>query len=348
MRVSASTTAAGGSGWRCPTRRRARAAVADGDGRRDAARIGRARIAEDRRTRRTRTTSAISAGSSSGCRAGWTARTTSRRGPAREFAQALGALTGLPVHLQDERLTSHEAEARLAARERDWRKRKAQLDAAAAAVILQDYLDARADAEAASASSSLLLLVGWRRGGAWWMTARFDDAVPRLRRARRSSSICRRASASRRLASGSADAGVVPIRGRSAWPRAWRASIASCRRASIASRSRRRRRGGRRGRARRRLHASDHVSRRPDDRRDGGDLRARADWARRPTSARRPRRRALVGDLDPDAETLEGYLFPRPTRCRVARAPTTPCTRWSRGSTSAFDATLRTDAAARS
>jgi len=45
--------------------------------------------------------------------------------------------------LQDERLSSHEAEERLAVRERDWRKRKAKLDAAAAAVILQDYLDAR-------------------------------------------------------------------------------------------------------------------------------------------------------------------------------------------------------------
>jgi len=64
-------------------------------------------------------------------------------GPAREFARALGALTGLEVHLQDERLTSHEAEARLAERERDWRKRKALLDAAAAAIILQDFLDAR-------------------------------------------------------------------------------------------------------------------------------------------------------------------------------------------------------------
>jgi RNase H-fold protein (predicted Holliday junction resolvase) len=43
--------------------------------------------------------------------------------------------------LQDERLTSVEAEERLAVRERDWRKRKVRLDAAAAAVILQDYLD---------------------------------------------------------------------------------------------------------------------------------------------------------------------------------------------------------------
>jgi putative Holliday junction resolvase len=48
---------------------------------------------------------------------------------------------------QDERLSSHEAELRLAERERDWRKRKQQLDAAAAAVILQDYLDAHPSRE---------------------------------------------------------------------------------------------------------------------------------------------------------------------------------------------------------
>lgn len=71
----------------------------------------------------------------------------------REFARIVGELTGLPVHLQDERLTSYEAEARLAEREPDWRKRKARLDAAAAAIILQDYLDGRSQ----TASSSLLL-----------------------------------------------------------------------------------------------------------------------------------------------------------------------------------------------
>jgi RNase H-fold protein (predicted Holliday junction resolvase) len=43
----------------------------------------------------------------------------------------------------DERLTSREAESRLALCERDWRKRKARLDAAAAAIFLQDYLDHR-------------------------------------------------------------------------------------------------------------------------------------------------------------------------------------------------------------
>jgi len=46
-----------------------------------------------------------------------------------------------PIVLQDERLSSVEAESRLALNDRDWRSRKKKLDAAAAAVILQDYLD---------------------------------------------------------------------------------------------------------------------------------------------------------------------------------------------------------------
>ena len=57
------------------------------------------------------------------------------------FAAALGARIAVPVILQDERLTSREAESRLALREKDWRVRKKQIDAAAAAIILQDYLD---------------------------------------------------------------------------------------------------------------------------------------------------------------------------------------------------------------
>ena len=60
------------------------------------------------------------------------------------FARALEAQIDVPVVLQDERLSSAEAESRLARREKDWRKRKQQLDAAAAAVILQDYLDSHA------------------------------------------------------------------------------------------------------------------------------------------------------------------------------------------------------------
>ena len=67
------------------------------------------------------------------------------------FAQTLGRRTSLPIVLQDERLTSVEAESRLASREKDWRARKARLDAAAAAIILQDYLDSRPHAPAAEA-----------------------------------------------------------------------------------------------------------------------------------------------------------------------------------------------------
>ena len=62
------------------------------------------------------------------------------------FAAQLGARVGMPVILQDERLTSHEAESRLAEHEKDWRVRKKRLDAAAAAIILQDYLDERSRA----------------------------------------------------------------------------------------------------------------------------------------------------------------------------------------------------------
>lgn len=57
------------------------------------------------------------------------------------FIDALAGRTDLPIARQDERLTSREAESRLAVRERDWQRRKARLDAAAAAIILQDYLD---------------------------------------------------------------------------------------------------------------------------------------------------------------------------------------------------------------
>ncbi len=62
-------------------------------------------------------------------------------GQVQVFIDALRGRTRLPVSLQDERLTSREAESRLALQEKDWRVRKLKLDAAAAAVILQDYLD---------------------------------------------------------------------------------------------------------------------------------------------------------------------------------------------------------------
>jgi putative Holliday junction resolvase len=61
----------------------------------------------------------------------------------QQFAAAIGSAIDVPVVLQDERLTSHEADALLARSERDWRRRKQQVDATAAAIILQDYLDSR-------------------------------------------------------------------------------------------------------------------------------------------------------------------------------------------------------------
>lgn len=61
---------------------------------------------------------------------------------ARQIGDALGALTGLPVHYQDERFTTVEATSRLHAAGFDARAQRAIIDAAAAAVILQDWLDA--------------------------------------------------------------------------------------------------------------------------------------------------------------------------------------------------------------
>ncbi len=62
---------------------------------------------------------------------------------ARDLIERLQRRYALPVIGLDERLTSVEAEARLSATERDWRRRKDKLDAAAAAILLQEYLDGR-------------------------------------------------------------------------------------------------------------------------------------------------------------------------------------------------------------
>ncbi len=62
---------------------------------------------------------------------------------ALDFVARLSRRIAVPVIPLDERLTSVEAEALLAVRERDWRKRKERLDAAAAAVLLQEYLDSQ-------------------------------------------------------------------------------------------------------------------------------------------------------------------------------------------------------------
>lgn len=59
----------------------------------------------------------------------------------RAFAAELAAATGRPVHLQDERLTSAAAEARLAGSGRTRQEKKRLRDALAAAELLRDFLD---------------------------------------------------------------------------------------------------------------------------------------------------------------------------------------------------------------
>lgn len=59
----------------------------------------------------------------------------------REFAEELKKRSNCKLIYLDERMTSVIAENILKQHEKDWKKRKAQLDMYAAMVILQDYLD---------------------------------------------------------------------------------------------------------------------------------------------------------------------------------------------------------------
>lgn len=62
---------------------------------------------------------------------------------AREFAERLRALVAIPVELRDERGTTITAHGFLNDTDTRGKKRKAAIDAVAATVILQDYLDYR-------------------------------------------------------------------------------------------------------------------------------------------------------------------------------------------------------------
>lgn len=62
---------------------------------------------------------------------------------ARALADAIAAEVDLPVELADERFTTTRAEELLGRSERDRRKRRERVDAVAAAVMLQSWLDAR-------------------------------------------------------------------------------------------------------------------------------------------------------------------------------------------------------------
>ena len=65
---------------------------------------------------------------------------------ARRFARQLEGRYRLPVALQDERFTSHEADSQLRdySGVRNWRSRKQKLDACAAQLILKDFFDVTA------------------------------------------------------------------------------------------------------------------------------------------------------------------------------------------------------------
>jgi putative Holliday junction resolvase len=72
---------------------------------------------------------------------------------AAEFARTVERVVGLPVQLWDERLSTQEARARLRAQGGRARVRsRGEVDAVAAAVMLQDYLDAQPRTSEARAS----------------------------------------------------------------------------------------------------------------------------------------------------------------------------------------------------
>ena len=63
----------------------------------------------------------------------------------RVFAAELQSGTGLAVHLQDERLTTFDADQRMAQSGRTHGQKKELRDALAAAVVLQDFLNEQRD-----------------------------------------------------------------------------------------------------------------------------------------------------------------------------------------------------------
>jgi len=59
----------------------------------------------------------------------------------RSFAGEIEKRLQIKVDFADERLTSRDAQSKLALSEKNWRKRKKKIDSAAACLILQNYLD---------------------------------------------------------------------------------------------------------------------------------------------------------------------------------------------------------------
>jgi putative Holliday junction resolvase len=78
-------------------------------------------------------------------------RLDGREGPearrARAFATALQASTGLPVEMLDERWTTREAASRLRAGGTRSKEGRGRIDGAAAAIMLQSWLDAHRETD---------------------------------------------------------------------------------------------------------------------------------------------------------------------------------------------------------
>jgi putative Holliday junction resolvase len=68
-----------------------------------------------------------------------------RAAKVQAFAAELGALTGLPIHLWDERLTSREAHQILYQAGHARQQHKEMVDQVAATLILQSFLDSHSD-----------------------------------------------------------------------------------------------------------------------------------------------------------------------------------------------------------
>lgn len=58
----------------------------------------------------------------------------------RMAAEALGRASSLPVHLHDERLTSHAADQRMTERDLSRRRKQARQDAVAAQILLESFM----------------------------------------------------------------------------------------------------------------------------------------------------------------------------------------------------------------
>ena len=251
--------------------------------------------------------------SSSACRRSLDGTPTPQTAQVQAFIAALKTRTPLPIATEDERLTSREAESRLARREKDWRKRKAQLDAVAAvgvpAGLSGPIADPEPDEEALGSRAAAVWSCRRRRAGAACIGASTSRIA--ATRERNSSSRSRKAPAASAIGERLVAAGVVR-------------DTATFRTALWMSHQGRHLKAGeyRFDRAMTPFEVIDkiargdvfvitrHVSRRADHRRDGEDLRGA--WARHRGVVRaggEGSRRRFTSSIR-RRKDLEGYLFP--------------------------------------